>query len=336
MRQNLTNPFRHPQKFQCSTQAKTDLLAHSTTKQSQVRSSRNCTQDGIHSIFFHWCKKGHCAYYNVCAEPDAVYTDEWFIHYYLTPEEEKDGVIQFDFGFVPHRGIYKVSIPFKVPTDWKKTFSWHCSILLENQTSEIPLERTKWIQGTSLWFDQAFNPTSHVGHGSEFYWKVNDVRASFPGRVDRVISPRARSSFNIDGCGMLKMYPTKSFCKLWNLFFSGFEDTNWEVPPTYFLKPQKELGLPQDHMLCFEKVLVPANSRIWFTSKQAANIYREKGLRMCNLTQRVPYSESSIPKHLLFFQRGFDRWISNAGRIEQMTTDLQKIFAILFATNTTR
>lgn len=64
----------------------------------------------------------------------------------------------------------------------------------------------------------------------------------------------------------------------------GFPDKNYVFPPIYWLRIQNE-WYNQD-TVCFEKLLVPANTHQHFTSSEAADYHRRQALQMCKIPER--------------------------------------------------
>eukprot|EP01125_Pyxidicula_operculata_P015857 TRINITY_DN5400_c0_g3_i1.p1 TRINITY_DN5400_c0_g3~~TRINITY_DN5400_c0_g3_i1.p1 ORF type:complete len:561 (+),score=92.94 TRINITY_DN5400_c0_g3_i1:43-1725(+) len=226
----------------------------------------------------------HCVYENICLASSLEKKLDTF-HFYQRPEGK---LRADDFGFRLYR--------------WNtKTVSWHYFFNIFN-TDEKTMENSEadWVSGTSLLFDQSYENLCHEGHGSEFYFKLPYLRTQFPtevvGKIDRILYSRGKSHFCHVTCNMLRL---------------SFKEENWTIPPLVDIEGESK-DYPSDRSICFEKLIIPSNQHQMFGSEREASLYRQRGLEMCNIEKRRPQLH---PNRLFFFERGFDRQISNGDQL---------------------
>jgi hypothetical protein len=263
MRANRSNPRFHPALFPCPVKHEwgTDLNLRSG---SYRYSSKNCSN-------------GHCSYQNVCLDPPTK-----TFHFY---EQIKGTYGVNDFGWHVYRD-----------TGGKVSFSWHFRTKV---VSELPKNTTLWANGTSIWFDQSYANFCHVGHSSEVYTKLVELRKLFPGPIERIMY-----TTNAEFKGRPDAY---QFCYIpCNEMRVAFEEENWQFPTVYWLLLQKEYIA--NKTICFENVLVPASTHQHFTSREAAAMHRSSALRMCNIPERPT---PKVPRTVFFYQRGHERQMYN-------------------------
>eukprot|EP01114_Cavostelium_apophysatum_P017910 TRINITY_DN5416_c0_g1_i5.p1 TRINITY_DN5416_c0_g1~~TRINITY_DN5416_c0_g1_i5.p1 ORF type:complete len:418 (+),score=93.36 TRINITY_DN5416_c0_g1_i5:2337-3590(+) len=175
----------------------------------------------------------------------------------------------------------------------RRSLSWNYEFLKDS--NYVAPTSVRWLDGTTIWYDQSYNEPCHQGHASEFYSKLVDLRKQFPGKVDRILYNNKQSG---DICG-----------RTCHLMMLGFEQEGWVVPPIFSIPVTTALksgGQP----VCFDRLLVPSNTQQHFTSREAANEHRDAALRLCDVPKRYPTKNDT--KKLFFYERGFDRYIVNS------------------------
>jgi len=126
------------------------------------------------------------------------------------------------------------------------------------------------------------------------------LRDQFPGKIDQIFYD-------------VQLSPTYCWrtCALMRI---GFEDENWRFPPITMVK---EGDVWHKETTCFERILVPSNTKQHFTSRAAAERHRNQALKFCNIPHRYP----TLPKNIFFFQRGHDRQIYNGKELCESVND---------------
>jgi len=167
------------------------------------------------------------------------------------------------------------------------TFSWSYNI--NKIKKPPPTGNSKILKGRTLLMNPPFEFLPHSGHSAEVTFKLPALRKQFPGPINYLAAA----------------HNSKMFVWSEQQFKIGFPDTNWEVPPYFHLNK-----IAQKDNLCFEELLVPAHAHFGFYSKEAANAYRENGLKMCNITPRKEYTPETA-QTVFFLERGFNRQTTN-------------------------
>lgn len=209
---------------------------------------------------------------------------------------------------------------FEKSTSWfsyrgkflRRSFSWHFHLKI-HKPWQLPSGDFRWVNGTSLWYDQSYDHFCHPGHSSEFYNKLLELREYFPEKIDRVI-------YAIDLEVERKRNDAYQFCSIaCNLMRVAFEDLGFTVPPVYWLENHRaNSSYKQDEHICFETLLVPPNQFQHFTSQEAASKHRSQALKMCSIPERNP-AKHSPSKNIVFFQRAAERYLVNS---ENLCIDL--------------
>eukprot|EP01114_Cavostelium_apophysatum_P017908 TRINITY_DN5416_c0_g1_i2.p1 TRINITY_DN5416_c0_g1~~TRINITY_DN5416_c0_g1_i2.p1 ORF type:complete len:273 (-),score=31.70 TRINITY_DN5416_c0_g1_i2:145-963(-) len=127
----------------------------------KLHSIRNCTSED------------HCEYRNICLLP----RNERFM--WLSPVV--DGKMRF-----PAELRYKIGFYiYKEGEAKRRSLSWNYEFLKDS--NYVAPTSVRWLDGTTIWYDQSYNEPCHQGHASEFYSKLVDLRKQFPGKVDRIL-----------------------------------------------------------------------------------------------------------------------------------------------------
>jgi hypothetical protein len=103
------------------------------------------------------------------------------------------------------------------------------------------------------------------------------LRRDFPGPIEQIIYAHWGEFTKREDAFQMCHVP----CYLMRI---GFPDINWEFPQIFWLRNQSEWH--NNQTVCFDSLLVPANTHQHFTSPVALDLHRSQALKMCDIPER--------------------------------------------------